>query len=70
MPMHETRTRASTLPFAGRAMVAFLRRTAGSIAEWRQRQAAVQYLHGLSDEALKDIGISRSQIERAVDGRL
>jgi uncharacterized protein YjiS (DUF1127 family) len=36
-------------------------------ADW-DRQAAMKALHQLDDRALRDIGISRGQIERAVHG--
>jgi uncharacterized protein YjiS (DUF1127 family) len=38
------------------------------VAEW-DRRAAMKALHQLDDRALRDIGISRSEIERAVHGR-
>ena len=35
---------------------------------WRARQAALAHLKSMSDRELKDIGLSRSQIECAVMG--
>ena len=35
---------------------------------WRQRQAALAHLQAMSDRELRDIGLSRSQIECAVTG--
>ena len=37
------------------------------VADW-DRRAAMKALHQLDDRALRDIGISRGQIERAVHG--
>jgi len=39
----------------------------GIAAEWNRR-AAMKALHQLDDRALRDIGLSRCQIERAVHG--
>jgi len=39
----------------------------GVAAEW-DRRAAMKALHQLDDRALRDIGLSRCQIERAVHG--
>ena len=39
-----------------------------AFAEDRARRSAVRTLAGLNDTMLKDIGISRSQIETVIDG--
>ncbi len=45
-----------------------LRRAAERYGEWRRHEAAIGQLRGLSDSALKDIGLHRSQIRSAVLG--
>jgi uncharacterized protein YjiS (DUF1127 family) len=35
-------------------------------AEWRRRMRSRRELHGLSDETLRDIGVSRCDAEREV----
>ena len=37
-----------------------------SFAAWRRYRAAVQQLASLDDRALRDIGLNRTQIRRAV----
>lgn len=37
-------------------------------AQWREQRLAIRLLTALDDRQLKDIGISRSQIEPAVEG--
>ena len=45
------------------------RQTAGAgYTSWRVQQAAIAHLRSMSDRELKDIGLSRSQIECAVMG--
>ena len=46
---------------------AFKRAWAAFIA-WRMQQAAIAYLQSMSDRELRDIGLSRAEIEFAVTG--
>jgi uncharacterized protein YjiS (DUF1127 family) len=39
-----------------------------ALVAWRAQQAALAHLQSMSDRELKDIGLSRSQIECAVMG--
>src|SRR5690348_10013657 len=39
---------------------------ARAYARWRERRAAVRELHALDDRSLRDIGVSRSEIEWVV----
>ena len=48
---------------------AALRRWGRAYATWRTRRQAIAELAGLDDRALKDFGISRSEIELVVYGR-
>ncbi|WP_340150351.1 DUF1127 domain-containing protein [uncultured Sneathiella sp.] len=45
------------------------RRTVGKYKEYRQLEAAKETLFAMTDRELKDIGITRSDIELAVEGR-
>ena len=51
----------STFPVAD-----LLRAAVQGFIAWRSRCDAVQHLHGLNDAQLRDIGIERCDIERAV----
>lgn len=62
MEMHEMVYAA--LAAAGRRLYALLQ----ARGEARGRAAAARQLQGLSDHLLRDIGLHRSQIERAVRG--
>ena len=44
----------------------FLRAIVQGFTAWRARCDAVQHLHGLNDAQLRDIGVERCDIERAV----
>lgn len=54
--------------FASRAAV-MASRWASGYAAWRERRRALRELAALDDRMLRDIGISRSEIESAVYGR-
>jgi uncharacterized protein YjiS (DUF1127 family) len=43
---------------------------ARAIARWRKRREAIAEISALSDRLLRDIGVARRDIRRAVDGRL
>ena len=51
------------------AALATGRKAWGAYARWRERRVAVQELHALDDRTLRDIGISRSEIEWAVSSQ-
>jgi uncharacterized protein YjiS (DUF1127 family) len=53
-----TAVAAAALAMAGKAW--------GAYARWRERRVAVQELHALDDRTLRDIGISRSEIDWVV----
>jgi uncharacterized protein YjiS (DUF1127 family) len=38
-------------------------------ANWLERKRAIRQLHALDDRALRDIGLDRSEIDAAVEGR-
>jgi uncharacterized protein YjiS (DUF1127 family) len=38
----------------------------GRIAKWRSERMAIAYLSGMSDATLRDMGITRGEIEQAV----
>ena len=53
-----------------RGLVASLRRWWVAYITWRIEQAAIAHLWSMSDRALKDIGLTRSEIPRAVKGEM
>lgn len=63
---------AATLSTAGNGIFGKLAAAAGrgfrAFIAWRARQAAISHLHSMSDRELKDIGLSRPEIEFAVMG--
>src|SRR3954468_1138148 len=65
-------TSTAIRPATSAVLVRFVRRIgswlAAVAADW-DRRAAMKALHQLDDRALRDIGLSRCQIERAVHGR-
>ena len=44
------------------------RRWWGAVATWRRQQASIDHLNLMSERELKDIGLSRGDIEFAVRG--
>ncbi|HEY7247707.1 MAG TPA: DUF1127 domain-containing protein [Xanthobacteraceae bacterium] len=50
----------------GRGLVATLKRWWTSYTTWRVEQAAISELWGMGDRELRDIGLTRSEIESAV----
>ena len=46
------------------------RRIADAFISWQQRRAAIAQLASFDDALLDDLGILRSEIEHAIDGRL
>jgi uncharacterized protein YjiS (DUF1127 family) len=53
-----------------RGLVASLRRWWVAYITWRTEQAAIAHLWLMSERALKDIGLTRSEIPRAVKGEM
>jgi uncharacterized protein YjiS (DUF1127 family) len=64
-------TSTAIRPATSAVLVRFVRRIGSWLhavaADW-DRRAAMKALHQLDDRALRDIGLSRCQIERAVHG--
>ncbi|MDP9137123.1 MAG: DUF1127 domain-containing protein [Pseudomonadota bacterium] len=54
---------------ASRRFGGFFARAWAAYSAARQRQAAIADLHSLDDRSLRDIGLHRSEIEWAVEGR-
>lgn len=50
--------------------VAAVRRWWGAYIAWRVQEAAIAHLKSMSDRDLRDIGLSRSQIDASVRGRI
>jgi uncharacterized protein YjiS (DUF1127 family) len=61
--------RSAAFEFLGR-MVGALKHAWEAYHSWRIQEATVTYLRSLSDRQLKDIGLTRSQIDCAVRGAL
>ncbi|WP_454626370.1 DUF1127 domain-containing protein [Bradyrhizobium cenepequi] len=57
-------------PGASGAVVRWIGAGAYAVLAYLERRAAIKTLRGLDDRALRDIGISRCQIEAAVGGAL
>jgi uncharacterized protein YjiS (DUF1127 family) len=51
-----------------RSPVAILKRRWTTYLHWRAQHAAIRQLSAMNDRGLKDIGLIRSEIERAVRG--
>ena len=52
------------------AVVELLRRGKRAVLLWRRRRRAVTALHALTDRALEDMGVARSEIEAFVEAHL
>ena len=50
------------------AIAAMFRAARAALATWRERRRAISHLRRLSDAQLRDLGITRLEIERAVHG--
>lgn len=61
-------TAPSTMPSAPGGLIRWLETWANNFAARWVRREAIKELQRLDDRALRDIGISRSQIETAVRG--
>jgi uncharacterized protein YjiS (DUF1127 family) len=61
-------TAPSTMPSASAGLIRWLETWANNFAANWVRREAIKELRLLDDRALRDIGISRSQIETAVRG--
>jgi uncharacterized protein YjiS (DUF1127 family) len=57
-------------PGASGGLVPWIEAGAHALLAYLDRRAAIKTLRGLDDRALRDIGISRCQIEAAVGGAL
>jgi len=70
--LYGLRTAAGSAAALTRAVGGAVIATAGkwwrAYALWRERKAAARELHALDDRTLKDIGVSRSEIEWVVRG--
>jgi uncharacterized protein YjiS (DUF1127 family) len=65
-------TAAGPIAVSTRHVLSLLKRYWRAFAEWRQRQSSRATLHDLSDRELKDIGVTRDEIDhiaphRAID---
>ena len=52
-----------------RNVLSLLKRVWRAFGEWRQRQRSRTSLHDLSDRELKDIGVTRDEIDRMAPHR-
>jgi uncharacterized protein YjiS (DUF1127 family) len=59
---------AALIRVLARAVIAAAGKWWRAYALWRERKAAARELHALDDRTLKDIGVSRSEIEWVVRG--
>ncbi|TAI61564.1 DUF1127 domain-containing protein [Bradyrhizobium sp. Leo170] len=57
-------------PRSSGGLVRWIEAGAHALLGYLERRAAIKTLRGLDDRALRDIGISRCQIEAAVGGAL
>jgi uncharacterized protein YjiS (DUF1127 family) len=67
MTMAHTRTYEHSLTGAAAGpRLGFLANALKAFGTWRTRRAAIAQLHALEDRDLRDIGVSRSEIESVV----
>ena len=65
--MAHTRTlHGSLAETAASPQTSLIESTVEAFRKWRNRRSAIAQLHGLEDRDLRDIGISRSEIESVV----
>jgi uncharacterized protein YjiS (DUF1127 family) len=50
--------------FGDSTLVALVRRASESVARWAQRRAALAHLSKLDDHLLRDVGLSRAELDR------
>ena len=64
--LHPWQTALAGVAVIASAALAMAGNAWGAYARWRERRVAVQELHALDDRTLRDIGISRSEIDWVV----
>jgi uncharacterized protein YjiS (DUF1127 family) len=69
MHAYSTTIEARTPATLGARLARVARRAWHAYWDWRARQATVQILRALDNRTLRDIGLSRSEIESAVHGK-
>jgi uncharacterized protein YjiS (DUF1127 family) len=65
-----TLARGGALPGRGNGILAFARRAWIAYMTWRIERVAIEQLGAMSDRQLKDIGLTRSEIEAAARGTI
>lgn len=64
------RLRAETVSALAKKALPVLKSLVARYQAWQKHQQAVAELRGLDDAMLRDIGLNRSEIEAAVDGKM
>jgi uncharacterized protein YjiS (DUF1127 family) len=62
--------RGGALPRRGKGVLAVARRAWVAYMAWRIERVAIEQLRAMSDRQLKDIGLTRSEIEAAARGTI